>query len=286
MTEVTYLNGNLVSPDKAVISVNDRGFLFGDAIYEVLRSYNGRLWAFDRHMQRLERSLTAIDMGYVRVDRIATAVRETYAASGIPDALLYLQITRGVAPRSHTYTRDLEPTILITVRDISASLSEVDEGGMTAITCPDLRWRRCDIKSTNLLPNILAKTEAHDCGAYEAILVHPDGYITEGSSTSVFWTRDGVVATIFLGPEVLPSVSRGIVVEIVKDRNIPFTEERISLGDFREVEEIFLASTTPEVCPIIELDGNSVGNGRAGPMAQQLREEFRARVEAGDDAIR
>ena len=217
MPEVIYLNGRIVSPEEAVVSVDDRGFLFGDAVYEVARSYDGRLWAFERHMQRLAGSLAAIDMAYVDVGSIGEAIRQAYAASEIPDALVYLQVTRGVAPRSHSYTRDLRPTVLITVRDITGGVAEVNLEGMTAVTRPDLRWRRCDVKSTNLLPNIMAKTQAHEEGAYEAILVHPDGYVTEGSSTSVFWVRDGKVCTIPLGPEVLPSISRGIVVEILAD---------------------------------------------------------------------
>jgi len=286
MPEVIYLNGRIVPREEAVISIDDRGFLFGDAIYEVIRSYDGRLWAFERHMQRLAGSLAAIDMAYVDVEEIGKAIRETYTASEIPDALVYLQVTRGVAPRSHSYTRDLKPTVLITVRDIIGGMAEVSPDGMTAVTKPDLRWRRCDVKSTNLLPNILVKTQAHQEGAYEAILVHPDGYVTEGSSTSVFWVREGEVCTVPLGPEVLPSISRGIVVEILQDEGLPLVEEHIPLAEFRKVDEIFLASTTPEVCPIITLDGEPVGTGRAGPLTLRLRAAFRARVEAGDDAPR
>jgi len=286
MPEVIYLNGRIVPREEAVISIDDRGFLFGDAVYEVIRSYDGRLWAFERHMQRLAGSLAAIDMAYVDVEAIGKAIRETYTASEIPDALVYLQVTRGVAPRSHAYTRDLKPTVLITVRDIIGGMAEVSPDGMTAVTKPDLRWRRCDVKSTNLLPNILAKTQAHEEGAYEAILVHPDGYVTEGSSTSVFWVREGEVCTVPLGPEVLPSISRGIVVEILQDEGLPLVEEHIPLAEFRKVDEIFLASTTPEVCPIITLDGEPVGTVRAGPLTLRLRAAFRARVEAGDDAPR
>lgn len=286
MPEIIYLNGAVVPPEKAVVSIDDRGFLFGDAIYEVIRSYNGRLWCFERHLRRLERSLAEIEMEYVEIEGIADAIRQAYAASQLPDALIYLQITRGVAPRAHHYTRDLKPTVLITVRDITPSAAAVDPEGMTAITAPDLRWRRCDIKSTNLLPNVMAKTRAHEEGAYEAILVHPDGYVTEGSSTSVFWVRDGQVGTIPLGPEVLPSISRGVVEEILQDEKMPFVKERLPLEQFRKADEIFLASTTPEVCPIIQLDGQPVGTGAAGPITKRLQQAFRARVEAGEDGVR
>jgi D-alanine transaminase len=286
MPEVIYLNGRLVSPSEAVISVDDRGFLFGDAVYEVVRGYQGRLWCFQRHLDRLARSLAEVDMAGVEVEAIGRAIQQTYAASGLPDALIYLQITRGVAPRAHHYTSGMEPTVLITVRDITSSLAAVDPEGMTAITAPDLRWRRCDIKSTNLLPNILAKTKAHEAGAYEAILVHPDGYVTEGSSTGVFWVRGGAVCTMPLGPEILPSISRGIVIEICQDEGLPLVEERCPLDRFRRSDEIFLASTTPEVCPIILLDSKPVGDGKAGPITKRLRASFRRRVEAGEDAPR
>jgi len=286
MPEVIYLNGRLVSPSEAVIPVDDRGFLFGDAIYEVVRSYRGRLWCFERHMDRLTRSLAEVDMGQVDVEAIGRAIEETYAASGLPDALIYLQITRGVAPRSHHYSAGMTPTVLITVRDITEAVGSVDPNGVTAITAPDLRWRRCDIKSTNLLPNILAKTRAHEADAYEAILVHPDGYVTEGSSTSVFWVRGTAACTTPLGPEILPSITRGIVIEIARDEGLPVVEERCPIEQFRKADEIFLASTTPEVCPIIALDGKPVGDGKAGPITLRLARAFKRRVEAGDDAPR
>ena len=286
MPETIYLNGRLVPPEEALIPINDRGFLFGDAVYEVIRSYDGRLWGLERHLQRLARSLAAVDMGYVDTDEIAAALRETYAASAIPDALVYLHISRGVAPRSHAYSRDLEPTMLITIRDMSARAAEMDPAGAAAITAPDLRWRRCDIKSTNLLPNVLAKTRAREAGVYEAILVHPDGYVTEGTSTSLFWVRERRLCTIPQGGEVLPGITRAIIVEIAQDKGLPMVEERISLDEFRKADEIFLAGTTVEVYPIISLDGEPVGSGRAGPITLQLRDAFRARVEGADDAPR
>ena len=286
MPETIYLNGRLVPPEEALIPVNDRGFLFGDAVYEAIRSYDGRLWALERHLQRLAQSLAAVDMGHVDTNEIAGALRETYAASVMPDAVVYLHISRGVAPRSHAYSRDLEPTVLITVRDISPRVSRMASAGAAVIAEPDLRWRRCDIKSTCLLPNVLAHTRARDAGADEAILVHPDGYVTEGASTSVFWVREGRLCTVPLSGEVLAGITRGFVLEIAQDEGLPVMEERISLDEFRKADEMFLAGTTIEVRPIVSLDGEPVGGGEAGPIALQLREAFRARVQAGDDAPR
>jgi D-alanine transaminase len=282
MPDVIYLNGRIVAPEEAVVSIDDRGFLFGDAVYEYIRSYHGRLWCFKRHLHRLEENLAALAITG-DVEAIGRAVQETYAASGLPNAGIYIHVTRGVAPRAHAYHAGMTPTVLITVRDITPALAAADPNGVSAITTPDLRWRRCDIKSTNLLPNILAKTKAYEAGVYEAILVDPDGCITEGSSTSVFWVQEGVLCTVPPGPEVLPSVTRALVLEIAREQQLPLREERIALDDFRRADEIFLASTTPEVCPIITLDGAPVADGRPGPITRRLQLAFRKKVEAGED---
>ncbi len=286
MSELVYLNGKLLPLSEALVPVDDRGFLFGDAVYETMRSYGGRIWALERHLRRLLRSLAAIEMAGVDVDKVRAAIVEAVRANDIPDAIIYLQITRGVARRAHAFPRGIEPTVLVTVRDITASVRSIDPNGMTAVTAPDLRWRRCDVKSTNLLPNVLAKTRAHGRGAYEAILVDVEGYVTEGSSTSVFWVEDRRLLTTPAGPEILPSISREFVIEIARDEGIPLFGERTPVERVRRASEIFLASTTPEVCPIIALDDAPVGSGRAGPVTTRVGDLFHARIEAGDDAPR
>jgi len=286
MPELIYLNGKIVPPEEAVVSIDDRGFVFGDAVYEVIRSYEGRLWCLSRHMRRLGRSLAAVDMENVDVERVTKAVEDTHRRSEIPNALVYLQVTRGVAPRSHAYSRELLPTVLITVRDITPKVEAINDEGIAAVIAPDLRWRRCDIKSTNLLPNVLAKTRARDRGADEAILVDAEGYVTEGTSNSVFWVYNRRLATTPAGPEVLPSISREIVLEIARDEGFLLLIERTPLEQFRRAGEIFLAGTGCEVCPVIALDDAPVGGGRAGPITLQLQKAFRARIAAGDDAPR
>lgn len=286
MSEVIYLNGKLVSEAEAVVSVNDRGFLFGDAVYEAVRSYDGRLWALDRHLLRLGRSLAAIDIQNVSVEDVSRAIVTAYEASGLPNGAVYIQITRGVAPRAHVYSHDLTPTVLITVRDITPMLADVDMDGVAAATRPDLRWRRCDIKSTNLLANVLAKTQAHDQGAHEAILVDADGCITEGCSTSVFWVHDDQLFTTPPGPAILPGITEELVIEIAHDEGLAFAEERVSLERFRRCREIFLTATGHDVCPVTTLDNQPVGDGRAGPITRRLQRVLAARVAAGDDAPR
>lgn len=286
MPEVIYLNGRFVSPDQAVVSVNDRGFLFGDSVYDAVRSYDGRLWALERHMRRLARSLQAVDLTAVAADDVGGVVEEAFRRSEIPDALVYMQITRGAAPRRHAYTRDLSPTVLVTVRDMSLMPESDEHSGISAITAPDMRWRRCDIKSTNLLPNILARTQAADRGAEEAILVDADGFITEGAAMTVFCAAADRVLTTPLGPEILPSITREFVIEIAEDQGIPVGEERVPLGEFRTAEEVFLGSTTHDVCAVVQLDGKPVSDGKVGPIARRLKAGFQARVAAGDDAPR
>jgi len=286
MPEIVYVNGRIVAPHEAVVSVNDRGLLFGDAVYEVIRSYHGRLWAVERHMRRLRHSLDAIDLTAVNIGEIEAAIRECHRASGFPDAAVYLQITRGVAPRSHAYPADLRPTIIITVRDIAPLLADVDPRGVAAVTARDLRWGRCDIKSTNLLANVLAKTEAHRRGAHEAILVDAEGFVTEGTSTSVFWVDGETLFTTPAGPAILPGITREFVIGIAADEGIPFAEQRVPVHRFRRSDEVFLAGTGHDVCPVTSLDGEPVGSGRPGPITELLRQRFAARVAAGDDAPR
>jgi D-alanine transaminase len=286
MPEVIYLNGQFVEPENAVISIHDRGFLFGDAVYEAMRSYDGRLWAMQRHLQRLRRSLHEIDMGYVDVNIIAEVIERAYQRSELPDASVYLQITRGVQPRRHAYTQDLVPTVLVTVRDITPMLARINRDGESVMTAPDVRWKRCDIKSTNLLPNILAHTAAIDGGAHEAVLYDAEGYVTEAASMAVFCVEEGCVLTTPLGPEILPSITRQFVVEIAADEGIPLREERVSLERFRNASEVMLGSTSHEVCPVTRVDGRPVGDGTAGPVTRRLMAGFKRRVAAGDDAVR
>lgn len=281
MPEVIYLNGRFVSRAEAVVPVEDRGFLFGDGVYEVVRSYGGRLWALERHLRRLERSLREIDLHGVDVEQLGQAIEEALCRSAFPDAIVYVQVTRGVAPRKHAYSPDLRPTILVHVRDIGPLLEERRHDGVAAITAPDTRWRRCDIKSTNLLPNVLARTQAKNQGAFEAILVDDQGYVTEATAASVFCVEKGVVLTRPAGPEILPSITREIVIELAQEAAIPLREERVVLERLRNAEEVFLAGTGDEVCPVIQLDGAPIGNGKPGPITKRLLRDFLERAGAG-----
>jgi len=286
MPEVIYLDGRFVAPEQAVISIHDRGFLFGDAVYEVFRSYEGRIWALERHLRRLQRSLEEIDLARVDAHEIGSIVQAANRRSEFPNASIYVQVTRGVQPRRHAYPRDLTPTVLVTVRDIAPMLERINFAGESALTMPDLRWRRCDVKSTNLLPNVLAHTQAIEQGAHEAILVDSDGCITEAASMSVFCVEQGVLLTTPLGPAILPSITRQFVIEVAQDEGLPFREERVPLGRWRAAQEMMFASTSHEVCPITLLDGQPVGDGRPGPITRRLMAAFKEKVATQDDALR
>lgn len=286
MPEVIYLNGEFVSREEAVIPFEDRGFLFGDGVYEVVRSYGGRLWAVERHLQRLARSLAEVDIQTVDVAEMRGVMEEAFRRSEFPNALVYLQITRGVAPRKHAYGPGMRPTVLVHVRDFTGMVSPEVFAGVAAVTLPDTRWRRCDIKSTNLLANVLAQTEAKRRGAYEAILVDAEGYVTEAASMSVFCVEGGVLLTTPLGVEILPSISRGFVIEIAREEGIALREEWVTRERLRRAEEIFLAGTGHDMCPVIRLDGERVGDGKPGAITKRVLDGLRARIAAGDDAPR
>jgi D-alanine transaminase len=284
MPEVVYLNGRRVPRQEACISIDDRGFLFGDAVYEVLRAYGGKLWAADRHFARLRRSLQEILLEGVDLAEVQALTARAVEESGFPEAHVYVHITRGLEARALAYQDGLVPTILLHVRDVSGLIPAHVAEGVSAITVPDLRWKRCDIKSTNLLANALARKEAKRAGVYEAILYDAEGFITEAAAMSVLGVERGVLLTTPLGPEILPSISRELLLEMAKDLGISVREERIARARLAEMEEVLLTSTMHEVLPVIRLDGAPVGDGKVGPITARLREEFQARIAAGDDA--
>jgi len=285
--DVICLNGVRVGLEQAVVPIDDRGFLYGDAVYEVLRSYDRRLWALERHVRRLRNSLDAVGITGVDLPALRALMERATEESGYANALVYVHITAGVQLRALARGDGLTPTMLVRVRDMSTIASpEIITQGIRAITVLDLRWKRCDIKSTNLLANALARTRARAAGAYEAILYDERRNVTEAAAMGVFGVEEGALHATPLGPEILASVTRGILVEVARDAGLPIHEELFSVDRLRRMEEIILTSTSHEVCPVVELDDAPVGVGRVGPIARQLHAAFLARVAADDDAPR
>lgn len=273
-TEIAYLNGRFMPLAQAVVPIEDRGFQFADGVYEVVATYGGRPFAMAAHMERLERSLREIRIAW-DVSGLGAVVEEGIRRAGFAEALVYIQITRGVAPRHHEFPeRAPTPTVVMTVKQLHRPDPALHERGVRVITAPDLRWQRCDIKAIGLLANILAKQQAHEAGAYEALLVDDRGRVTEGSSTSAFLVAGGVVSTTPAGPQILPSITRGILVDLIRRLGLPLREAWSTADDYRRADEVFLAGTTTEAMPVVGIDDVTIGDGRPGPLTRRIRQAF------------
>jgi len=265
-----YLNGEFLPPDQAKVSVFDRGFVFGDGVYEVIPAFGGRLFRLPQHLARLEASLAAIRMRNPRsVAEWGEIFTRLLAANGAADQAIYLQITRGVAPRDHAFPPNATPTVFAYAQPIKYPPAEQIAEGVAAVCAEDIRWRRCDIKAIALLANALLRQQAIDQGAVEAILVR-DGFVTEGAASNIFVVRGDRLITPPKGPFILPGVTRDLVVEIARAHKIACDERPVSLEMLRTADEIWLTSSTKEILAITRLDGRAVGGGRPGPWHARL----------------
>jgi len=272
MPDIAYVNGEFLPIEEAKVSVEDRGLQFGDSIYEVIRGVKGKLFRSREHIERLRRSAEAIRMHLPFVHSfLENLVKEAYRRGEYEDAILYLQITRGAAPREHTFPERVTPSLIVTVRMTREIPENLRRVGVPAITTPDIRWGRCDIKSTNLLANVLAKEEARSKGAFEAIFVR-DGIVTEGTATTVFVVRDGVLMTHPKGPRILPGITREETLKIAEKEGIEIREEAFTRKDLLNGDEVFLASTTVSILPVVSIDGREIGSGKPGAISLKLYE--------------
>lgn len=279
MPEWASVNGRFSSIDEATVPINDRGLQFGDSVYEVFVAYGGRLWLEDEHYRRLEASLAAIGI-VASLAQIRDWVSDTLHQSTLGEALVYLQVTRGVAPRGHLPPNKIEPTIIVTVRELRTLPAETHARGVSAMTTPETRWARRDVKTTNLLANTLAKREADDAGAFEALFVNADGTVNEGSSTNFFIAHGGEVITPPKTHAILPGVSRDTVVELARDEGYKVTERLVSRNELLAADEVFLTGTTTEVLGVVSIDGQKIADGRVGPITRRLYAAFDRRRRA------
>jgi D-alanine transaminase len=278
MKDIVYLNGQYLPASEAKLGVNDRGFIFGDGVYEVIATYDGQPFEMKRHMDRLRYSLGEIKISGVDVDEIGEKAMELAAQNNLeaaPMGLVYMQITRGCAPRTHAFpTVKTSPTVYMYAAPVNPKWDH--EVGAEAITLSDTRWSRCDIKTVSLLANCMANQAAHDAGALEAIFLR-DGMALEGTHTSMFAVVNGEVRTAPKSNYILPSITRELVLEICAEAGIPARETHIPESVLRSADEIFLAGTTTEVLGIVKLDGRPVGNGTPGAVTQRLRSLYSER---------
>ncbi|MGI6037410.1 MAG: aminotransferase class IV [Limnochordia bacterium] len=282
MPVVAWVNGEYVDINRPAIAIEDRGYQFGDGVYEVIRLYQGQPFALKEHLERLEKSLAAIELELPKgfsMEDLVQLVQEGAQKSEFDSAFVYLQVSRGVRERDHSIPAQNEPVLVMTVRPFIPHTPEAWEEGMAAVTLPDERWLRCDIKTTNLLPNVLAISKAEKMGADEAILVREGVGVTECTRTNLFMVRDGCVYTAPTGRYILPGISRQIVLKLMSIHRLPYREQFFTADALAGAEEIFTTGTGREVFPVTSLNGRPVGNGLPGAMTRKLAELFRGYVQ-------
>jgi D-alanine transaminase len=278
MDALANLNGEIMPLEAVRISALDRGFLLGDAIYEVLRVYGGKPWLEEGHFERLKRSLREVRIEGVDLHRLRQRMHQTLAASSFLEATLYIQITRGSAPRSHVFPAQATPLELLYVQAFADPYQEGRRSGIRAITHADLRWERCDIKSTNLLANVLAAQAAKEAGCKEALLFLPDGTLTEGTHTSLFGVQKGYLITAPNSPAILPGITRSLILQLAHNLNVPVLEKNLRRQKLGDIDELFLSGTTSEVLPIVEVDGKEIGKGTPGKVTRRLQKAYQEEV--------
>ncbi len=286
MTTV-YLNGDFLPKREATVSPDDRGFLLADGIYEVTPAYDGEFFGLDGHLERLERGLDELRIG-LDVGPLGDVHRRLLAENGltdVPTAKVYLQVTRGAARRQHAFPdREPAPTVYAYATEWKAPAPGEWEEGYSAVTVPDRRWSRVDIKSIALLPNVLAQQAARDAGADESIFVH-DGVAIEGAHANFWAVLDGTVVTHPATNRILPGITRATVLEAARERGHAVRERPIQVEELPGAAELFLTGTTTEIRPITELDGEPVADGSPGPVSRDLFTAYRERVGGADPAF-
>ena len=289
MSRIAYVNGRYVPQSEASVNVEDRGYQFADGVYEVLYMTGGRFLDEELHMRRLERSLGEISIAPpMRRAAMLQIIREVTRRNRLRDGLVYMQVTRGVARRDHAFpTKPIPAAMVVTCRRTPPYPRDVEAWAGSAISAPDQRWERCDIKSTGLLPNVLAKQAARAAGAYEAILIDREGMVTEGASTTV-WVVDsaGVLRTRVLSHAILPGCTRASLLAQMAEAGLDGEEGAVSEAELRTAREVFLTSATSFVKPITRLDGAPVGDGTVGPVTRRLFALFARHAEGGANTPR
>ncbi|MFD1395196.1 D-amino-acid transaminase [Kroppenstedtia eburnea] len=274
---VILFDEQLIPRNRAYVDIEDRGYQFGDGVYEVIRVYGGKMFCKTQHLSRLEQSAKEIRLHLpFSLERLDTLLEELVSQNRLREGTIYLQVSRGTAPRNHPFPEQARPMVVAYTTEAPRPLQTLREG-VRAITEPDLRWLRCDIKSLNLLGAVLAKQKAVDSGCQETIL-HRDGRVTEGSSTNVFIVKDGQLATHPADNFILRGITRDVVIESAHELGIPVTERVFSVEELFRADEVFISSTTMEVTPVVSIDGRKVGTGSPGPLTRQLQTAFEKRI--------
>jgi len=271
-----YLNGEYIPAEEARVPIDDRGFLFADGVYEVARVYDGRIFKMAEHLRRMSEGLAAIRIEFPDIGGLAQVAERLLEENGLRSgsATIYIQVTRGVAPRKHAFPAGVQPTVFLAARAYQDAPASYWSDGVAAIRYPDIRWARCDIKSVALLPNVLANQAAHEVDAFEALFVR-DGVVIEGSHSNLAAVIGGAVVTYPRSNYILPGITRDTVLRLAPDLGIPVREGPIYDHELFQVEELFLLGTTTEVMPIVQVDGKQIGGGKPGAVTKRLLEAYR-----------
>lgn len=280
MPRYAYVNGRYVPHRDAAVHIEDRGYQFADGIYEVVTIVGGRFVDEAPHLDRLERSLRELAIPMPMSRRSLQLVSHELARrNGTTDGLIYMQVTRGVAARDHKFPKSVVPALVMTTKQIDFAAQSKFTDGVMAITVPDQRWERRDIKTIALLPNCLAKQKAHEAGAYEAWQVDSDGLVTEGTSSNAWIvTAAGHLVTRQLGTEILHGVTRRTVLALAREQGLRFEERPFTVDEAKAAREAFVTSATSFVTPVVQIDDRVIGNGKPGSLSCQLLDGYRAYI--------
>ena len=284
MWRIAYVNGLYQPHAEASIHIEDRGYQFADGVYEVCEVLGGRLVDLGRHMARLQRSLRELRIGMpMQLPALEMVMREVARRNRVRDGLVYVQVSRGVAPRDHGFpTKSVVPSLVVTAKNLSLSKREaVAQKGIAVITVPDTRWHRVDIKTTGLLPNVLARQAAREQGANEAWFVDKNGFVTEGASCNAWIvTREGHVVTRQADEGILTGITRNVLKDTLAGLQITLEERAFTPDEAKQAAEAFVTSASQIVVPVIAIDGEPINGGQPGTVSMRLREEFRRFSEA------
>lgn len=271
-------NGKLMPLNEVKVSVLDRGFLFGDAVYEVIRVYQGQIWKADEHLGRLGAGLNALKIQGVDLANLRRSIDETLKASGLSEALIYIQITRGEAKRTHAFPDAAVPNELVYVEEFLDPFKQHRIDGVSVVTHGDIRWSRNDIKTTSLAANCLLAQAAVEQGCFEAILIDKQGYVTEGSHTSVFAVLGNEILMAPSTAQVLPGITKQQILELAQVKDISIRSHRLKQSELNDVNEVFLTATPEEILPVVKVDGKAIANGKPGPVTIKLQQAFIEKV--------
>ncbi|MCK5295450.1 MAG: D-amino-acid transaminase [Alphaproteobacteria bacterium] len=284
MARCTYINGSYLPTNEAMVNVEDRGYMFADGVYEAIAVHNGVIVDFEPHIERMKRSLSELEIALpVSINALRHIVKEVIRRNMLGNGSIYLQITRGVAPRNHLFPDKMKSSLLVTMYNIKGPSEEKIKNGVKTIARRDIRWKRCDIKSLALLPNTMLKREAFKNGAHETIMFDDNGYVTEGTSTSVWIVNQkGELVARPLGDAILGGVVRQAIVNLSMKNGINIVERIFTIEELKEAKEIFLSGTSSNIIPVVKVDDVQIADRKPGAITKRLIELYmRAKLSGG-----